>query len=111
MRRNGYVRSVLQHVWHTSHVAEVLLNISKSTKGKTRTNLSKQLPVTIIALCTQLIMLNFRAKRKKKITSNDGDDEWLCPLCLDGQGLNFKSNESLVEHLKVHEGDADDQPE
>ena len=54
-------------------------------------------------------MLKFRAKKKN--ANKDSDDEWLCPLCPDGQGLNFKCNESLVEHLKVHEGDADDQPE
>ena len=37
-----------------------------------------------------------------------GDDVWNCPLCPDGRGATFMSNESLVEHLKVHNRDDED---
>ena len=39
-----------------------------------------------------------------------GDDDWPCPLCPEAHGATFMSHESLVEHLKVHDGDDEEQP-
>ena len=44
-----------------------------------------------------------------KTVGGDNDD-WPCPLCPEAHGATFMSHESLVEHLKVHDGDDEDQP-